>query len=94
VGGSLPPTDMSVLVYVASLHGDKESIADEFIITGFYSEEQNKWAYDYIEGDYSSWKYFEETDELKVVAWTLLPKLFDYDSYKNYRKKLGVRLFR
>jgi hypothetical protein len=93
VGGSLPPCDMPVLLYIVQLHHDNESLADEFIITGFYSNEEKKWGYDFVE-EGRSWKYFEDINDVRVVAWTLLPPLFDYEKYKDFRKKFGFNLFR
>lgn len=94
VGGSLPPSDHSVLLCIVRLHDDGESLCDDKIITGFYSEENKKWGYDRVEDGELDWKYFEESSQLKVVAWTLLPTYFDYDKYKLYRKSLSLDLFR
>lgn len=94
VGGSLPPCDMSVLLYIVQLHEDEHSLFDDFIVTGFYSHEEKKWGYDYIDCDHRRWKYFMENNKLKVVAWTLLPSLFDYNKYKNDRMRFGFDLFR
>ena len=93
VTDDLPPSDMSVLLYIVHLDQDKISIWNQLIIAGFYDEEKEKWACEYIEDDIS-YKYFNEMDNLKVVAWTLLPEMFDYEKYIKKRKELGLSLFR
>lgn len=94
VSKCFPSDCMNVLLYVVMLHDDKESLFDEEIISGFYDEESNKWAYNFIDEDGKlNWKYINETDTLKIVAWTLTPEYFDYNKYKDYRKKFRLNLF-
>lgn len=91
VEGTLPPNCLDVLLYVVILHEDKESLFDETIICGFYDEEEKKWAH--IKPN-NSWEHFEENAQLRVVAWTLPPSYFDYEKYKQERKKFGLDLFK
>lgn len=68
-----PPESHSVLLYIVKFYPDGKSMWDERIITGFYgNEDYNKTGY-YFE-DHDSWTYINETETLKVIAWTLLPR--------------------
>jgi hypothetical protein len=71
---SKPPTSMSVLLYVVTMSHDLIHLWSDDIILGFYSDE--------LRDDYEGWfqemlehyEPFIETENKKVLAWTLLPE--------------------
>lgn len=94
-GGTLPPSCLDVLLYVVEVNSDGKTLSSDEIISGFYTDEEEKWAYTYIdEGGEFQWKSFEETPSLKVVAWTLPPERFDYEKYRKEREQFNLSLFR
>jgi hypothetical protein len=93
ISRSLPPSCMSVLLYIVQLYNDEESLLNDEIITGFYDEEADKWAIEIIKDGRLQWQYFNETPTLRVLSWTLLPQRRDYEKYKQYHKEVGFPFF-
>ena len=80
---SKPPESHSVLLYVVKFHADGKSIWDDNIYSGFYGDEDWDEIGFYVE-NHDGHIYLEESETLKVVAWTLLPRkpykgIFDGD---------------
>ncbi|HJY22924.1 MAG TPA: hypothetical protein VJ279_08575 [Hanamia sp.] len=73
-----PPESHSVLLYVVCFHEDKKNIWDENIYVGFYGDDDYEKIGFYLETINSdmttSYTFIEEHDQLKVMAWTLLPR--------------------
>lgn len=81
-----PPDDLSVLLLIVEYH-DKEntSVWDSYIVAGFYSEEIGEESNFHIEKIPGEFEYrpIKQTDNIKIVAWTLLPELPDNDKLTN-----------
>ncbi len=83
-----PPQSMSVLLYIVEMYDDKESLWEEDIFIGFWSDE--------MMDDYEGWfletreeyKPFRETETCKILAWTLLPQ----KPYVDFKNQNGTEL--
>lgn len=75
-----PPESHLVLLYIVEFLSLERDYGNHDILTGFYSEDTNEVGY-YIAG-FIEHKFFKETENVKVVAWTLLPRVPDRRIFK------------
>jgi hypothetical protein len=72
-----PPESHSVLLYVVTFHEDGKNIWSENICVGFYGDEdydENGYYIEILNDSTCNFKILKETDQFKVLAWTLLPR--------------------
>lgn len=85
-----PPVSLSVLIYAVYFHGDLESMWNDQILIGFWSNETDDdykgWYLDTVDG----YEKFDQTN-YNIIAWTLIPEK-PFISFKNdHRKKTNER---
>lgn len=73
-----PPESLTVLLYIVTFHKDGKNIWDDNICVGFYGNKDYDNTGFYLEkmnNDLTlEYEFLEENNQIKVIAWTLLPR--------------------